>query len=142
MKVYRGMDVWIHIFWTSALAAGEWSASLPGRYKPGETAPSTHFIGGWVDPRDSLDDMEKRKFLTLLGLNSDPLVVQSVASRYTDYTIPALPVTHGIRLLSSHPYARNLPAFSLSPQFNPCKRCAVYLLITTNINQLNPHLRN
>jgi hypothetical protein len=37
-----------------------------------------------VGPRADLDDVEKRKFLTLQGLNSDPSVVQPVASRYTD----------------------------------------------------------
>jgi hypothetical protein len=26
---------------------------------PRERAPSTHCIGGWVDPRAGLDDMEK-----------------------------------------------------------------------------------
>jgi hypothetical protein len=37
-----------------------------------------------VDPRAGLDDMEKRKFLTLPGLElPPPLVVQPVASRYT-----------------------------------------------------------
>jgi hypothetical protein len=41
-----------------------------------------------VDPRAGLDDVEKRKFLTLLGL-SHPSLVQPVASRYTDYAIPA-----------------------------------------------------
>jgi hypothetical protein len=30
--------------------------------------PGTHLIGGWVDPRASLDNVKKRKFLTLLGL--------------------------------------------------------------------------
>jgi hypothetical protein len=44
---------------TSALAAGEWSASRPGRFTPGEIAPGTHWIGGWVDPVTGLDDMEK-----------------------------------------------------------------------------------
>jgi hypothetical protein len=52
---------------------------------PPEKTPRTHWIGGWMDPRSSLDDLEKRKFLTPLGLNSDPSVVQPVASRYTDY---------------------------------------------------------
>jgi hypothetical protein len=33
----------------------------------------THWIGGWVDPRAGLDDMEKRKFLTLPGLELRPI---------------------------------------------------------------------
>jgi hypothetical protein len=37
-----------------------------------------------VGPRADLDDIEKRKFLTLLTLKLRPL-----ASRYTDYAIPA-----------------------------------------------------
>jgi hypothetical protein len=65
MKVY----VEIHIFLTSALAGGEWSASRPGRITPGERAPGTQWIGGWVDPRAAgLDNVEKRQFLTLLQL--------------------------------------------------------------------------
>jgi hypothetical protein len=40
----------------------EWSTS---RFTPGERAPSTHWIGGWVDLRAGLDCLEKRKFLTL-----------------------------------------------------------------------------
>jgi hypothetical protein len=53
MKTYGGVDVYIHIFLTSALVGGERSASRPCRLTPG-----THFIGG-VDPRAGLDDMEK-----------------------------------------------------------------------------------
>jgi hypothetical protein len=68
MKAYEGVDVYIHIFLTSALAGGEWSAARPGRFTPGETAPGTHWIGGCVDLRGGLDAVEKRKFLTLPGL--------------------------------------------------------------------------
>jgi hypothetical protein len=60
MKAYRGVDVSIHIFLTSA--------ALPS----GERTPGTHWIGGLVDPRAGLDDMEKRKFLTLRGLEFRP----------------------------------------------------------------------
>jgi hypothetical protein len=59
--------------------------------EPNSTAPGSHWIGGWVDPRAGLADMEKWKFLTPPGLNSDPSVVQPVASRYTDWAIPAPP---------------------------------------------------
>jgi hypothetical protein len=53
MKAYGGVDVWIHIFLNSA--------------------PGTHWIGDWVDTRTGLDDVEKRKFLTLPGLELRPL---------------------------------------------------------------------
>jgi hypothetical protein len=68
MKAYGGVDVYIHIFLTSALAGGESSASCPGPFSPVETAPGTHWIGGWVGPRAGLDDVENRKFLTIPGL--------------------------------------------------------------------------
>jgi hypothetical protein len=38
------------------------------RFTPGEKASVTHWIGGWVDPRAGLDDVEKKKFLTQTGL--------------------------------------------------------------------------
>jgi hypothetical protein len=60
-------------FLTSALFGGEWSASRTGRFNPGERALSTHWIGGWVDTRTGLADVEKRIFLTLPGLEIRPL---------------------------------------------------------------------
>jgi hypothetical protein len=59
MMAYRGVDVQTHVFLTSALAGGEWSASRLGRFTLGERAPGTHWIGGWVDPRASQNDKEK-----------------------------------------------------------------------------------
>jgi hypothetical protein len=44
-----------------------------------------------VDPRAGLDDSEKRNFFALPGLELLPLIVQPVASRYTDCAIRALP---------------------------------------------------
>jgi hypothetical protein len=73
MKAMGGVDVYIHVFLTSALVGGEWSASRPGCFTPRERVPSTHWIGGWVGPRTNLDDVEKRKILPDLS-----------ASRYTD----------------------------------------------------------
>jgi hypothetical protein len=87
MKAYRGVDVQIHIFFTSALVGSEWSASRLGRFTPGEEAPGTLWIEGWVCPTAGLEDVEKRKFLTLKGLELQHL--GRPASRYTDYAIPA-----------------------------------------------------
>jgi hypothetical protein len=61
------MDVQIYIFLNSALVGDEWSALRPGRFILG-----THWIGGWADPRAGLDDVEKTKFLNLLGLKLKP----------------------------------------------------------------------
>jgi hypothetical protein len=51
MKTYVGVDVYIHIFLASAVAGGEWSASISGSFTTGDRAPGIHWIGGWVDPR-------------------------------------------------------------------------------------------
>jgi hypothetical protein len=48
-------------------------ASWPDRFIPGESAPGTHWIRGWVDPRACLEDVKKRKFLTLQGLELRPV---------------------------------------------------------------------
>jgi hypothetical protein len=57
----------------SAPVGGEWSASHPGCFTPRERVPSSHYIGGWVCLRAGLDDLEKRKFLALPGLEREPL---------------------------------------------------------------------
>jgi hypothetical protein len=45
----------------------------PGALPPGKEPLGTHWIGGWVNLRPGLDDLEKRKFLTLPGLELRPL---------------------------------------------------------------------
>jgi hypothetical protein len=73
MKAKGGVDVYIHVFLILALVGEEWSASRPGHSAIREGAPSTHWTGGWVGPRTSLIDMEKRKILPLPGLKLWPL---------------------------------------------------------------------
>jgi hypothetical protein len=67
MKAYEEVDVYIHVFLTSALVGGEWSASCTCHFTPGKRTLSAHWIGGWVGPRAGLDAVEKRNFLTLQG---------------------------------------------------------------------------
>jgi hypothetical protein len=69
---------------TSALVGGEWSASRPGRFTPGERAPGTHWIGGWVGPRVGLEAVEKRKFLPLPEIETgavQPVAIPTELSR-------------------------------------------------------------
>jgi hypothetical protein len=70
---------------TLALDGGEWSASRPGHFTPRESAPGTHWIGGWVGPRAVLDAVVKIK-LPSLRRESNPRtpIAQPVAQRYTD----------------------------------------------------------
>jgi hypothetical protein len=37
-------------------------------FTPGERAPGTHWIGGWVGPRTGLDVVEKRNIFPLPGI--------------------------------------------------------------------------
>jgi hypothetical protein len=57
MKTYWGVEVYLHIFFISALDGGEWSASRPGLFNPRERFPGTHWRGGWV----GLDAVVRRK---------------------------------------------------------------------------------
>jgi hypothetical protein len=68
MKAYGAVHVEIHIFMTPALIAGEWSNSRPGRF-----THRSHWIADWVGPKAGMDDVEKRKFFTLSGLEFRPL---------------------------------------------------------------------
>jgi hypothetical protein len=54
MKTYGEVGVYIHIFLTLTLVGGECSDSSPGHLTSG-----THCIGGLVNPRAGLDDMQK-----------------------------------------------------------------------------------
>jgi hypothetical protein len=91
----RNEDVWgsgcIYPHFLDLDTSWRWVVSFtPLPLYPRERAPGTHFIGGWVEPRAGMDDMEKWKYFTLPGLEvPPPLVVQPVASRYTDWAIPA-----------------------------------------------------
>jgi hypothetical protein len=75
MKAYGGVHAEIHVFLTSALVEGDWSDSLPGRLTPRERAPGAHWKEGWVGLRAGVDDVKKKKFLTLPGLELRPLGV-------------------------------------------------------------------
>jgi hypothetical protein len=80
----------MHVLLTLPLVGGEWSASRPGRFTLGERVPGTHWRGGWLGPRDGLDDMERRTFLPHRDSTPTPQSSSPVASRHTDCAIPAL----------------------------------------------------
>jgi hypothetical protein len=75
MKTYGGSGCIAPQFLTSALDGGEWSASRPGRFTPGERAHGTHWIGGWVGPRAGLDAAEKIKFSPQPGFEPRPAAI-------------------------------------------------------------------
>jgi hypothetical protein len=70
------------VFLTSAIDGGEWSASRPGHFTPGETAPGTHFIGGTAGSRFGVDAVDKRKGKIP---RNEPQAVRPVVCRYTDF---------------------------------------------------------
>jgi hypothetical protein len=46
-------------------------------------------IGGWVGPKTGLNDVESEQSFPYWDSNSDLSVVQPVASRYTEWAMPA-----------------------------------------------------
>jgi hypothetical protein len=81
MKTYEGVDVEIHIFFTSALVGGEWSASRPGRFTPEERIPPYPLdrVGG---PQSRSGRYREEKNLALAGNRNQ--AAQPVTRRYTD----------------------------------------------------------
>jgi hypothetical protein len=82
MKAYGGVDVEIHLFLSSAVGGGEWSASRPGSLTPGERAPDNFWIGGRVGPRLGLEDLNRTKNLAPAGTRTPtswPSSLQPVA---------------------------------------------------------------
>jgi len=67
-----GVEKQLHAFLISTLVGGEWSASHSGHSIPGERAPGTHWLEGWVGLRASLNMVAKIKIpsLPLLGIKS------------------------------------------------------------------------
>jgi hypothetical protein len=79
MKVYRGVELKLHTFLTSALDVGDWSASRPGRFIPRERAPCTHWIGDKVGPGADLNAVVKNS-QPFLGI--EPPIFELVAQCY------------------------------------------------------------
>jgi hypothetical protein len=68
MEACVGLHIQIHIFLSSAQVGGGWLASCSGRF-----IPRSHWTRICVSQKTCLDDLEKLKFLTLLGLELLPL---------------------------------------------------------------------
>jgi hypothetical protein len=99
MKTYGEVDVQTHVFLTSALVGGKWSASRPGRFSPWEIVRGTHGIGGWMGPRTGLEGMEWRKLSPLPGLELRTLGSPTRNQSLYRLTYPVFPI---IRIIYVH----------------------------------------
>jgi hypothetical protein len=91
MKAYRVVDVQTHVFLTSALVGGQWSASRPGHTTPEKRTPVPigYEIEWTLEP--VWTTWRRENSWPHRDSNSEPSVVQPVASRYTDCAIPSQP---------------------------------------------------
>jgi hypothetical protein len=71
MKAYGEVD----------LGTTQRPASSSCLFTPGERVPDIHWIGGWVDPRADLDNMEKLKIFALPWLELRRLLGRSARSQ-------------------------------------------------------------
>jgi hypothetical protein len=63
----------VHVFLTSALDGCERSVSRSGSFTPGKIRLGNHCRGRGVEPRTSIDSVERRKIFLLPGLELRPL---------------------------------------------------------------------
>jgi hypothetical protein len=63
---------------TLAIVGSKWSAFIPRQLYPWEKEPQYPLDKSWVNSRTGLDNTERRKILTLPGLN--PTAIQPSAS--------------------------------------------------------------
>jgi hypothetical protein len=105
------VDIYIHIFLTSALVGGEWSA-LPQGKSP------EYPMDGRVGPPTGLNNMEKRKFLPIQVLKLQPLgrpacsqMIPTALSQLYVLKVTVMFVWWQLTRESSNPTCRNLPWF-------------------------------
>jgi hypothetical protein len=82
------VEVYLHLFLTSALGWGDWATSRPGRFTPGEEDLSTHWKeAGWAsEPVWTL--CRRGKLFPLPGYK--PRSCSPSPRHYTDYAIPVV----------------------------------------------------
>jgi hypothetical protein len=71
-------EVQFHVFLTSALVRGEWSASCPCSFTPGKRTPCTLWTGAWVGPTAGLENVKKYSWPyweSNFGPSSSPLPI-------------------------------------------------------------------
>jgi hypothetical protein len=76
---------WLYKHFLDLATSWRWVVSFTPQplYLRGKS-PSTHCVGGRLESRDGLDDVKKRRVLTLLGLELRPLGRPAVTSRYNN----------------------------------------------------------
>jgi hypothetical protein len=104
-----------------------WSTSHPSRFNPWERAPSTHWTGGWVDPKAGLDDMEKRKFLILPGLELRPLGCPARSQSLYRLCYPSLKIIKSHIILKNNFLCVCVSKFSSHMLFQNNETCAVHI---------------
>jgi hypothetical protein len=62
-----GSVSYLHSFLTSAVDGSEWSTSCLIQFVPSDRAAGICLIGGWMDPRASMEKVASDKYLTVLG---------------------------------------------------------------------------
>jgi hypothetical protein len=75
---------------TSALVVHKWSASSPGHFNPGEGTPVPVGQEAVLVPEPVWVTWRKENSCPYRGSNSDPSVIQSLASIYTNSAILAI----------------------------------------------------
>jgi hypothetical protein len=120
MIEYGRVEEWLHVFLTSALDEGEWSASRPGGVTSRERSPGTY----WTDARWdaevvwTLSRREKQIHATDGNGTTVPRSSNPLSSDYTDCVIPAAYIS--MEMVYKFGFALSNPSTLISKPFTSC----------------------
>jgi hypothetical protein len=84
MKTYGGVDIYIHVFLTSAVVGGEWSASRLGLFTAKGNSPRYPLYRRLGGPQSRCGRRgEEKIFDPTVTRTPTPSVIQPIASHYT-----------------------------------------------------------
>jgi hypothetical protein len=93
MKTYVEVDVYIHVFLTSVLVKGEWSASCPGRFNPRRKSPCYPLDRRLIGPQNRSGRRGEEKNIAPTGTQLQPLGHQTRSQSRIDENYEGISAT-------------------------------------------------
>jgi hypothetical protein len=102
MKAYGEWMYRSTLSWTRHYFEVSGQLHAPPVIPPRKEPPTPYWVGGWIGPSAGLDDLKKRKFLTLLGLELQPLCCPARSQSLYRLRHPGSPFIYCMVVILAH----------------------------------------